>query len=246
MIRVIITALMIVVELLLAAIALLVAYIAGKFNESVQHVIVQKVIDIFMNSIKFVSGCKVTYKGLDRIPKDTAVMYVGNHASFFDVILTYPILPGYAGYIAKKEFEKVPILSHAMKLHYSVFLDRNSVKDGMKTILNAIENIKSGASMFIFPEGTRSRDGNMAEFKEGSMKIAVKTGCPIIPVAISNTAEVFENHLPKLKPAPVIIEFCEPVYATDYDKDEQKHLGRIVKEIVEETRNKNNEELGVN
>ena len=79
----------------------------------------------------------------------------------------------------------------------------------------------------------------MNEFKEGSMKIAVKSGCPIVPIAISNTANVFENHFPKLESVPVVIEILDPVYPDRFDKTEQKHLGKLCKERIEEARDRN-------
>jgi 1-acyl-sn-glycerol-3-phosphate acyltransferase len=80
-----------------------------------------------------------------------------------------------------------------------LFLDRKDTKQGLKIILKAIDYVKEGISIFVFPEGTRSKDGKMIPFKAGAFKISTKTGCPIIPVVLSGTADIFENHLPKIK-----------------------------------------------
>ena len=180
------------------------------------------------------SGVKVTYKGLENIPTDTAVMYAANHNSFFDVILTFNPLPGRIAYLAKKEFEKYFFLSIWMKHIKCLFLDRKDIKQGLKTILAAIENTKNGVSMFVFPEGTRSKDGNMIEFHEGTFKIATKAGVPIIPVAITNTAEIFENHLPKISAEKVTIEFGTPIYPKDLPKENQKALGAYTQGIIKQ------------
>ena len=71
------------------------------------------------------------------------------------------------------------------------------------------------------------------------MKIAVKSGCPIVPIAISNTANVFENHFPKVEAVPVVVEFLDPVIPQDYDKTEQKHLGKLCHDRIEEARDRN-------
>ena len=158
----------------------------------------------------WITGSDITYIGHENVPKDQAVLYVGNHCSYFDILLTYSMCPDLTGYVAKAEMLKVPLLRDWMKRLYCLFLDRSNVKEGLKTILTGIEYIKKGISICIFPEGTRSKDGNMIPFKEGSMKIASKTGCPIIPIAITNSAQIWEAHLPYIRPAHVIVEYGAP------------------------------------
>ena len=245
MIRFIIEAIVLVILLILACPLLLACYISKFISKPFEEKFIMLLIRIFMRSLQFFSGAKVEYRGLENIPKDTGVMYVGNHSSYFDIIFTYGMLPGNVGYIAKKELEKVPVISWAMKLSYCLFLDRDNIKQGLATILKAIEYVKGGASIFVFPEGTRSKDGKMTDFKEGAMKIATKSSCPIIPVAFSNTAEVFENHMPKIKATHVIIEFLTPIDPKALDKEEQKRIGKILHDTIEEAVLKNNKELGI-
>lgn len=217
--------------------------ITGAFSIKKRDKLVKIVLNIVFGGVNFISGAKATFKGLEKIPKDKAVLYVANHLSFFDVLLLSPKLPEITGFVAKKSFEKVPVLSQCMRLTHSFFLDRDDIKQGLKVILAAIDQVKSGISVFIFPEGTRSRTGQMAEFKEGSMKVATKSGCPIVPIAISNTSQVFENHLPWLEPARVIIEVLDPIDPNDYDAMGKKHLGKYCHDIIEETKLKNDEEI---
>jgi len=120
-----------------------------------------------------------------------------------------------------------------------LFLDRNDIRQGMKTILQAIEQIKEGYSIFISPEGTRNQGKEMLPFKEGSFKVAEKTGCAIIPVAITNTDEIFENHIPWVRSAKVVVEFGKPIYPKELDKEKQKHLGSYVQGIIKEMLDKN-------
>ena len=243
MIRFIFVVIVLLILLILACPLLLVCLVMKYINKPLLDRFIMWIIKAFMKGIKWASGGKVIYRGLENIPKDQAVLYVGNHNSFFDIVYTYAILPGNVGFIAKKELEHVPIIAWAMKLSYSLFLDRDNMKQGLATILKAIEYVKYGASLFIFPEGTSSRDGKMADFKEGSLKIATKSGCPIVPVALSNTAEVFENHLPKIKAVPVIIEFLPAIDPKSLDKEESKHLGVTLHDIIEERVLINNEEI---
>lgn len=229
----------IIIAVVLALIWEPIAFLLGKINVKARDAIVQTMIRVYFRIINFLTFSKIIYKGLDKIPKDQAVMYVGNHTSYFDVLVTYAVLPGKAGYIAKKDIENLPIVSYAMRMAYCLFLDRNSLKDGMRVIVESINNIKAGASQFVFPEGTRMKDGVMGEFKEGTMKIAVKAGCPIVPVAICNTSAILEDHMPIIKPAKVVVEFCDPIDPSSLDKEEQKHLGKKVHDVILEKRTEN-------
>lgn len=115
--------------------------------------------------------------GEENVPKDEPVLYIGNHRSYFDIIITYARCPGLTGYVAKSNMEKVPLLSIWMKRLHCLFINREDVKEALKTILAGIDNIKNGISMCIFPEGTRNKtDDLLLPFKEGSFKMAEKTG----------------------------------------------------------------------
>ena len=114
--------------------------------------------------------------------------------------MTYVRVPRTTGYISKVEFLKIPLLSNWMKNLHCLFLDRSDLKAGMKTILAAIEEIKNGVSICIFPEGTRNRtDAPLLEFHAGSLKIAEKAQCPIVPMTIANAEQIFEALHPQDK-----------------------------------------------
>lgn len=188
------------------------------------------------------AGTKVTIIGEENVPKDTPVLYIGNHRSYFDIVLTYSRCPIRTGYIAKKEMERYPLLSNWMKYLHCLFLDRKDIKQGLKTILAAIDKIKSGISICIFPEGTRNKNADDLEllpFHDGSFKIASKTGCAIIPMALNNTVEIFEAHMPKIKSTHVVLEYGKPIYVKDLPKEDQKHLGAYTQNIIHDMLEKN-------
>ena len=120
-------------------------------------------------------------------------------------------------------------------------LPRPRESKGLKTILQAIDYVKKGISICIFPEGTRNKgeELTMLPFKEGAFKIATKTGCPIVPISMNNTAEIFENHFPKIKKTHVVLEYGTPIYPNELDKDVKKHIGSYVQNIMDETIHKN-------
>lgn len=243
MIRFLITAIFVVLFLILSMPLMLAEWIIGKFNMDVKSRSSLAIVNWAFRCVAFLSGTKLIVKGRENIPDDRAVLYVGNHRSFFDIVLTYPLVKGPTGYVAKKEMEKVPLLSIWMKDLHCLFLDRDNIKEGMKTILAAIEKAKSGISICIFPEGTRNKTADtFLPFHEGSFKIAEKSGVPIIPMTIVNSAAVFEDHMPKIRKATVVIEYGKPIDVSALSREEKKNLGASVKSVIEETYFRNKEE----
>ena len=242
MIRFILIVIFVVSFLILSIPVFLVEWAIGKFRPDWRDISSLRIVQGAFKCVIFISGVKLTVIGEERVPKDTAVLYIGNHRSYFDIVLTYARCPGLTGYIAKKEMLKIPLLSRWMKFLYCLFLDRSDIREGLKTILAAVEHIKNGISIMIFPEGTRGdaeSELEMLPFHEGSFKIATKTGCPIIPVSIHNSSALFEDHLPRIKPVPVTIEYGEPIYTKDLPKEKQKFLGSYVQGGILETLKKN-------
>lgn len=188
----------------------------------------------------FISGVKVTVLGEENVPLDTPVLYVANHRSYFDILLTYVRVPRPTGYISKKEMERYPLLRNWMRNLYCLFLDRKDIKQGLKTILTGVEQMKNGISMCIFPEGTRNRvNDTFLPFHGGSFKLAEKSGCPIIPIAINNSADIFEDHLPKIKKTHVVLEYGTPIDPTRLDKETKKNLAGYVSDQIQEMYFKN-------
>ncbi len=234
MIRIIFAATFVVLFLVLSIPLLIAEFIIGKWNPSLKDKSSLVIVNWAFRVVLFLSGTKMQIIGEEHVPKDTAVLYVGNHRSYFDVVMTYTRVPRPTGYIAKKEMLRYPLLMHWMKNLHCLFLDRDDIKSGMKTILEAIGLIKSGISICVFPEGTRGKTDRMMPFKEGSLKMAEKSGCPIVPMAITNSAEILENHMPKIKKTTVIIEYGKPFYPKELTKEEQKFLGTYTQNLIQE------------
>jgi len=192
------------------------------------------------STISWISGAKVTVIGEENIP-DGPVLFVGNHRSIFDIVLTYPRMKRLTGFVSKDSMERVPLFRTWMRLVKCLFLNRDDLKESLKTIIKAIEQINQGISMVIFPEGTRNKgeEGSLLPFKEGAVRIATKANCPIVPLSINNSAAVFENQLPRLKPASVVIEYGTPIYPNELSKEEQKRLAGYVAEVIQNTIHKN-------
>ncbi len=233
MIRLILVVLTLLLYLLLGIPVLLIEWLIGRWNPRFRDISCLRMVQAAFKLILWFSGADITYIGRENIPTDQAVLYVGNHNSYFDILLTYSQCPGLTGYVAKSEMLRYPLLRDWMKRLYCLFLDRTDLRAGLQTILTGIDYIKNGVSICIFPEGSRSRDGKMRPFKEGSMKMASKTGCPIIPIAITGSAEMFENHLPRIKPCRVIVEYGTPVLPKELPKEQQKFLGACIQQKIQ-------------
>ncbi len=233
MIRFLLMALTIALFLILGLPLLLAETILGKFNEPLMRRSSLRIVQFMFRLLLKMAGARVTVIGQDKIPTDQPVLYVANHRSYFDILVGYTNVIGLCGFISKKEMDKFPILNLWMRKLYCLFLDRDNLRAGLDTILKAIDQVKHGVSIFICPEGTRSQGDEMLPFKEGGMKISEKTGCPVIPVAILGTDDLFEKHVPFVRPADVTIWFGDPIYTADLERAEKKHLGERCRGIIE-------------
>lgn len=233
MIRTILAVLFAILYLILGIPVLFVEWLIAKRNPKAAELSQLRMVQWAFRVILFICGTKVTVIGEEHVPKNEPVLYIGNHKSYFDIIITYARCPGLTGYIAKNNLEKVPLLNLWMRRLHCLFIDRDNVKEALKTILAGIDNIKNGISMCIFPEGTRNKNPEgLLPFKEGSFKMAEKTGCAIVPMAITNSADILENHFPRVKRTHVILEYGTPIYPNELDKETKKHLGAHCQTIL--------------
>ncbi|HJA12520.1 MAG TPA: 1-acyl-sn-glycerol-3-phosphate acyltransferase [Candidatus Mediterraneibacter merdipullorum] len=242
MIRFICIVIFLVLFLILTIPVLIVEWILHRFRPYAADISSLRIVQWAFRFIMGLAGVSATVIGEENIP-DEPVLFIGNHRSYFDILLTYSRCRRLTGYIAKKEMKRYLTLTSWMKRLHCLFLDRSNPKEGLKTILEAINYIKNGISVCVFPEGTRN-DGEeltMLPFREGALKIATKTGCAIIPVSMNNTAEIFENHLPRVKKTHVVLEYGKPIYPDQLDKDTKKHIGSYVENIILETIRRNAE-----
>jgi 1-acyl-sn-glycerol-3-phosphate acyltransferase len=246
MIRFILVAATVILFLIFSIPVIIFEWLTGRKNRRLRDVQSIAVVRWIFRILLFFAGVKVTVKGKENIPADCAVLYVGNHRSYFDILVGYVTVPGLMGFVAKKEMEKIPLLSTWMEYVNCLFLDRKNLKEGLKTILTGIDQVKNGISVWIFPEGTRNKNENpldLLSFKEGSLKIAEKSGCPVVPVAITGTAEVFEQHFPFIRPSRVTIEFGKPFYPKELEAEFRKFPGAYTENQIKSMLG---EQLGLN
>ncbi len=241
MIRSFFSVLLLTIYLILSLPIMLIFKIIELVNPVFAETAMYRIIQTMTRIISWVAGCRPTVIGLENIPKDEAVLFIGNHQSYFDIVLGLCLIPPRCAYVAKKELLRFPLLNLNMLFIHCLFLDRDNLKKGLETIKTAIQSIKDGRSMFIYPEGTRNKGPELPlmEFHRGSFKIAQRTGCRIIPVAFTNTAEILERHFPIMKKTNVVVEFGKPVAYGDLTRDQQKQIDTYYRDVLTEMVEKN-------
>lgn len=215
---------------------LLILMLISKTNQKAARDAAFSIVQKFIKLELLVSGTRLHAEGVENIP-DEPVLFVGNHRSYYDVLCCISCMKHNTAFVGKKEIKRIPVMAQWMELMGGVFIDRHNIKEGLKAILEAIEVVKGGTSVFIFPEGTRNRAENkdvLAEFKEGSLKIAQKAGCMIVPVAIKNTEYCYEMHKPFVKAADVRVSFLKPFYVSDIPEEQRKKPAEYTRQLIEE------------
>lgn len=240
MIRTFFVLVFIVLFLLLGLPWLAIEFFLSKINKPASDMRQLRIVQCVFKIICWICGIRLTVIGEENVITNEPVLYVCNHRSFFDTVITYARCPKLTGYISKASMKKVPIFNMWMKRLNCLFLERDDLRQGLQIILTAISHIKNGISMCVFPEGTRNKASDtMLPFKEGSFKIAQKTNCPIIPMAITNSSAILEDHFPFIKATHVILEYGKPIYINDLSKEDLKRLGAYCHNIVEEMYERN-------
>ena len=207
--------------------------LAAGDTDTVERIVAEN-IPRWSRGVLKVTGVQLVVEGLENIPKDTPCVFVGNHRSYYDIPLLLAGLDAPHGILAKEELGKIPLLNRWMKLLGCVFVKRDDVRASVKALNDATAIVQSGKSFIIFPEGTRYKgeEGGAGEFKNGAFRIAVKTGVPVVPVAISGARALFEAHGNRAVPGPVHIRVLPPIRTAGMSKAEQKQLPDAVRQTI--------------
>lgn len=237
MIKFILVALGLFLYLVLFIPVMLILLIVRKFRPDVSTFVAQGMVSAVFRFMIFITGSKVEVRGSENIPKDGGVLFVSNHRSYFDILTGFGYTKKPLGFVAKYEMIHVPLLKQWMELVNCLFLNRQDIKQGLKTIIKGIDQVKSGVSVWICPEGGRNMNPdvtNVKEFKEGSLKIAEKGKVPVVPVAIYGTYEIWEEHMPYMRKSKVIIEYGKPIVIDELPDAEKKKLGAYTRSKIVE------------
>lgn len=177
------------------------------------------------------SGCEVEIIGEENIPTDRNVLFVSNHQGNFDIPVLIRHIKKPKGFIAKKELAHMPLVSGWMKSMNCVFMDRSNPRESIRAIKEGIEILKRGYSLVLFPEGTRSHDGNLGDFKAGGLRLATKSKVDIIPITIVGTKDIMKKGSLMIRPAKVKVIVSPLINISDYEGD-TKELTEDIKDTI--------------
>ena len=194
-----------------------------------------KVAKTWARCILFGSRIKVTVTGLSNIDLSLPYIYMSNHQSAFDIPVLQAHLPVQFSWLAKAELFKIPVFGYALGRAGHISIDRSNRKSAFKSLKNAARNIRSGVSVIIFPEGTRSLDGNIREFKKGGFILAVDAGVSIVPVIIHGVWPIMLKNRVLIKPGNIIVEIKDPIKTTNYTRKTKDDLMDKVREVISES-----------
>ena len=174
------------------------------------------------------AGVRLTVRGREHLSSGGPVVYMANHVSNFDILALYAGLPGQFRWLAKAELFRIPLFGYAMRRAGSIPVDRSNRKKSVLSMREAVRRIENGASVVIFPEGTRSRDGELQNFKTGSFTLAIMAKVPVVPVAITGSREVMPKHSRWIHGGHIILTILPPVATVNRPVEDR---GELMEEV---------------
>jgi 1-acyl-sn-glycerol-3-phosphate acyltransferase len=159
----------------------------------------------------WVALVRLEVEGAERVPTGTPVVFMANHESWIDIPALLVAIPGQVRFLAKKSLFSVPFLGWAMSAMGFIPVDRKNRRTAVKSFEKAASRIKAGRSVLVFPEETRTRDGQLLPFERGGFLIAMKADLPIVPVGLDGPRRLLPKYSYLLRPGRVTVRFGEPV-----------------------------------
>lgn len=176
------------------------------------------------------AGIRIEVEGRERLDPKKTYVFMANHISNVDPPIVIPALPQRTSVLVKKELFRIPVLGRAMKLASLVPVDRSNRDAAIASMHRAAEVVRSGISMMIFPEGTRSYDGRLLPFKKGPFYLAIESGAPIVPVTILGTREIMPKRSRVIHPGTARLIFHPPIHPEEFSDREE--LMEVVRDRI--------------
>jgi 1-acyl-sn-glycerol-3-phosphate acyltransferase len=174
---------------------------------------------------------EVKAEGLSNLPAGAGV-YTANHSSMLDILVVLAALPLDLKIVHKKSLSYVPLFGWSIALAGHVSIDRSSPFRARRGLDRAAERIRSGESVLLFPEGTRSRDGSVGHFKRGSFSLAIEAGAPVVPVSLVGVKALVPHGLMSLRPGSVTVRVHAPISVAGLTTDSAQRLAEQVRQLV--------------
>ncbi|GAB6955219.1 lysophospholipid acyltransferase family protein [Mediterraneibacter glycyrrhizinilyticus] len=199
-----------------------------KYKEQ-EHFKMLKFIDHRANKA---GNVEIVASGIENIPKENGFIFYPNHQGMYDVLAIMEVAPVPFSVVAKKEVANIPFLKQIFSCVKAKMMDREDIRQSLQVIMQVAKEVKEGRNYIIFPEGTRSKNGNtVGEFKGGSFKAATKAKCPIVPVALINAFKPFDTN--SIEQVKVQVHFLEPLYYEDYKEMKTTEIAQVVQDRIQ-------------
>jgi len=187
--------------------------------------------------VLFICAIKIEISGLENIPKNTAIILASNHQGIMDIPILIGHIPLNFNFLTKKELFKIPFFGLDLVIRGDIAIDRGVRENAEKSLDKAGRHILKNKNIHIFPEGTRSRDGNLGSFKSGVIRLAAMTKAPILPIAISGSYNIIPKGKLSVTPSKVNLVIGKPLYLHVHDENDfaevRKNCERLREAISE-------------
>lgn len=216
----------------------LIAPVVALFSKRSKRDVYFYLIMPFIRLNQWTTQMPLTVYGRENIPKEGGFILISNHQSLADIPLYMLSVNKPIAFFAKKELLRVPILGSALVKMEHESVDRSSPKNAIKEMNAAVEKIKNGKRVMVFPEGTRSVDETLLPFKKGAFMMSVQSGCPIVPACIQNSGYAIHKTRWYTQPSPVTITFLTPLFPKENSKEEAERLRQEAHKKIKEVLDK--------
>ncbi len=208
----------------------LAAIVFGLFNPFSKTV--NGVIRLWAKGILWVSGVGLTVHGLENLEPMQPYIFISNHQSAFDILAHVASIPGTVRFIAKQELFRIPIFAQGMRTVGMIPIDRGNSEKARASLNKAIKILKNGVSVIIYPEGTRSPNGEIKPFKKGGFILALKSGLPIVPTVISGSMHILKKKSFHVNRGHIHVYFLPPVDPSEFSFETRNKLVKKVRDMI--------------
>lgn len=206
------------------------AIVFSFFNNAENNV--HKVANLWGRLMLMVCNTKVQVIGKENILRGKPQVFMANHQSDFDILITLAHVPGQFRWIAKKELFAIPVFGRAMRGAGYIEIDRQNHEKAMQSLDLAALRIREGKSVMTFPEGTRSRDGEIKAFKQGTFYLAIQSGVPIVPISIIGSGDIMPKRSLKVKPGKIKLVIDKAIPTKGYPLEKRQELIDRVRQVI--------------
>lgn len=193
---------------------------------------IHKVANLWAKILLLICNIKVKVIGEENLLHGKPQIFMANHQSDFDILISLAYIPVQFRWIAKKELFAIPVFGAAMRNAGYIEIDRSNREKAIHSIEEAALSIRRGKSIMTFPEGTRSRDGEIKAFKQGTFHLAIKSGVPIVPVSIIGSGRLMPKRSLRIKPGQIKMVIGKPVEVTNFDIEKRNELIEKIRDEI--------------